>query len=260
MRNEINKIIFVGSGNVATRLACEFQKAGKEIIQLVGRTESSTKKLAQKLKVDYTTNFSKIKDDADLYVLSITDDALFKVVENIDFKSQLIVHTSGTTSVDVLKRFDNYGVFYPLQTFSAKKQISFQNIPICIEGNSQDSIEKLQKLGGLISDNVQFINSEQRKILHIGAVIVNNFTNYLYAISEDILKDYDLSFKILKPLIAETAGKLETQSPFEAQTGPARRNDQEVIKNHLDILDQYPEYKKIYQLISDQLTRKHHKE
>jgi predicted short-subunit dehydrogenase-like oxidoreductase (DUF2520 family) len=260
MRNEINKIVFVGSGNVATRLACEFQKAGKEIVQIVGRTESCVKKLAQKLEVDYTTDFKKIKTNADLYVLSVTDDALNEVAKNLDLNNQLVVHTSGTTSVDVLNRFNNFGIFYPLQTFSAEKQINFNEIPICIEANSDYNKSMLEKLGKLISGNVQYINSEQRRILHVGAVFVNNFTNYLYAISEDILKDYDLSFEILKPLIAETANKLKAYSPFEAQTGPARRNDQEVIKNHLDILDQYPEYRKVYQLLSDQLTRKHHKE
>ncbi len=258
MESVIKKIVIIGSGNVATRLAMEFNRIGLEIVQIAGRTKNNTKELANKLKVPFTTSFDEITKNADLYVLSISDDALFNFKFSVGDK--LVVHTSGTTPMSVLNGYSNYGVFYPLQTFSKEKSVSFDNVPICLEASSEKSLEILKDLASLLSKNIMEVNSEQRRILHVGAVFVNNFTNHLYHIADEILKDFDLPFEILKPLIEETVTKLKNHKPDEVQTGPAKRNDQKIIQNHLSILDDYPEYQKIYRLLSEQIKNKYHKD
>jgi len=257
MRTQINTVVFIGSGNVATRLAIALHLAGKTILQIYSRTEKGASLLGEKLGVDFTSDYSEINRDADLYILSVSDNALEEVVEKLDLSERFVVHTSGTSSMDSLSKFLNHGVFYPLQTFSKDISISFKNIPIFIQANSEENLELLQGLADTISENVQKINTEQRRVLHVSAVFASNFTNYMYAVAEDILAKNDLSFELLKPLIEETAEKLKNHAPHEAQTGPARRNDQKIIQEHLEILDKYSEYQKIYKLITEQIKRKH---
>ena len=258
MRTQINSIVFIGSGNVATRLAIALHLAGKTILQIYNRSEQRASTLAIKLGVEFTTDVSAINREADMYILSVSDNALEEVINKLDLNDQFIVHTSGTSPMDSLSKFSNHGVFYPLQTFSTEVSISFKNVPLCLQANSIENLELLQGLAYAISENVQQINSEQRRVLHVSAVFASNFTNYLYAVAEDILGKNDLSFELLKPLIEETAEKLKAHAPHEAQTGPARRNDRKIIEEHLGILAKYPEYHKIYKLISEQIKRKHH--
>lgn len=258
--SEIENIVIIGSGNVATQLAIALQKVGKNILQIYGRKESMAKCLSSKLKVDYITDLKQLRRNADLYILAIIDDALLDISAYIDLDEELIIHTSGTVSIDVFKNhFSNYGVFYPLQTFSKEKNISFEDIPICVESNSESIQWKLMKLGEQISQNVMAISSEKRKLLHVSAVFACNFTNYFYSIAEELMQDHDLPFELLLPLIRETADKLNYHLPHEGQTGPARRNDQEIMAQHLKMLSNYPEYQDLYQLISERIKRKHHK-
>ncbi len=137
-----------------------------------------------------------------------------------------------------LNTHERYGVFYPLQTFSRNRKVSFQDIPICIEANANSDVALLRTLATSISNNVAEVSSEERATLHLAAVFVNNFTNYLYAVSEDILKAKELDFSLLKPLLQETAEKVQSLSPKEAQTGPAKRNDLKTMQNHVHLLQQ----------------------
>jgi predicted short-subunit dehydrogenase-like oxidoreductase (DUF2520 family) len=154
---------------------------------------------------------------------------------------------------------NNYGVFYPLQTFSKSREISFSDIPICIEANQSSTLLKLQQLAGTLSSSVHPINSEERKTLHLAAVFANNFVNHLYSIGSEILQENNLSFDLLKPLIRETAAKIETLHPLEAQTGPARRNDQGVINAQLKLLQDQPEFQKIYSFVTESIYQIHQK-
>ena len=258
MKAQINTIVFIGSGNVATRLAIALHLAGKTILQIYSRSEEKASLLADKLGVNYTTDYAAINREADLYILSVPDNALEEVVGKLDLSNQFVVHTSGTSSMENLSKFLNFGVFYPLQTFSTEVSISFKNIPTFIQANSNENLELLQALAVTISENVQQVNSEQRRVLHVSAVFASNFTNYMYAIAEDILDKNELSFELLKPLIEETAEKLKNHAPHDAQTGPARRNDKKIIEEHLAILNNYPDYQKIYKIITEQIKRKHH--
>ncbi len=238
-------------------MAIALHLAGKQILQIVNRSEEGASLLGEKLGVDFTSDYTKINREADLYILSVSDSALEEVVKKLDISDRFVVHTSGTSLMDSLNKFLNYGVFYPLQTFSIEVSLSFKKIPIFIQANSEENLDLLQGLAETISENIQKINTEQRRVLHVSAVFASNFTNYMYAVAEDILTKNDLSFELLKPLIEETAEKLNDHAPHEAQTGPARRNDRKIIDEHIEILNNYPEYQKIYKLITEQIKRKH---
>ncbi len=252
------KIVFIGAGNIASNLSEVFKKKLSAEIHIFSRTENSAKQLAEKLNVSFSNDFNKIPDEADIYFLSVSDNALNEIVNNQLLKkkinNQLVVHSAGAIDIEILKPLSaNYGVFYPLQTFSKFKSLDFKFIPICIEANSGFNYNTLSKYAFQLSDDVRKISSEQRKYIHLAAVFANNFVNHMFTISENILKEKEIDFKILFPLIQETIENLKNSSPKLLQTGPAVRNDMNVISEHLKMLGANENLIKIYTLISQDI-------
>ncbi len=199
-------------------------------------------------KIPFTTALSELKN-ADVYIIGIPDDAISPFSERVPFENKLVVHTSGGAEMAALSSKNRKGVFYPLQTFSKKSEVDFKKIPICIEAENASDLKLLKQLGETISEKVVEINSEERAKLHVAAVFVNNFVNYLYHIGHEIVSENNISFDLLKPLIAETARKMESILPKEAQTGPAKRNDLKTIEKHLHLLQDSP-YNQLYQQLT----------
>jgi predicted short-subunit dehydrogenase-like oxidoreductase (DUF2520 family) len=252
----IEKIVIIGAGSLATNLAIALNNNGLQIIQIVNRTLSNAELIASKINASFTDNFDEINLNADLYIIAVSDDSIHEILKKLLLKDKFIVHTAGSIDMDVIQTIsDNYGVFYPLQTFSKTDIISFENIPVCIEANSFENETLLFHLGHKLSGKVQKITSEQRKILHISAVFSCNFTSYMYLIAQEILTENHLSFDILKPLIQRTAEKVQKKHTDIAISGPARRNDNIVMTDHLEYLRNHPEYKEIYQLISKNIIK-----
>jgi predicted short-subunit dehydrogenase-like oxidoreductase (DUF2520 family) len=228
------KIVLIGSGNVAHHLIEAFAKSKKvEVIQVFSRQKEGVSHLLDSNKI--TDDYNNLAE-ADLYIIAVSDDAIAKVSSQLPFKNRLVVHTSGTVSINSLDSKNRKGIFYPLQTFSKNKAVDFNQIPICLESENDSDYELLEKVAQSISNTVFKINSEQRKALHVSAVFVNNFVNHLYQMGNEICEANKVPFEILKPLILETANKVMTLSPKEAQTGPAIRNDKQTIASHLDFL------------------------
>lgn len=228
------KITIIGSGNVAQHLIDAFAKSNVvEIIQVFSRTQKEISPLLDSGKI---TNDWNALAEADLYIIAVSDDAIASVSAQLPFENRLVVHTSGSAPLTSLDDKNRKGVFYPLQTFTKGKAIDFKTIPFCLETQLESDYALLEKLAQSISDNVYKIDSHQRKALHIAAVFVNNFTNYLYQLGNEICQENHVPFDILKPLILETAEKLLTLSPEDAQTGPAKRNDVSTIAAHESFL------------------------
>ncbi len=228
------KVVIIGSGNVAHHLIEAFAKNKKvEVIQVFARQKESVTPLFDSNKIISTyTDFAP----ADLYIITVSDDVISKVSSQLPFENRLVVHTSGSVSIDCLDAKNRKGIFYPLQTFTKNKAVDFSQIPICLESEKETDFELLKNVAESISDSVFKINSEQRKALHASAVFVNNFVNHLYQIGHEICIENNVPFEILKPLILETANKVMSLTPKDAQTGPAKRNDTKTIEAHLDLL------------------------
>ena len=242
---------FIGAGNLATHLSKAFKNRGFEISQVYSRTQLSAKELAATLSVNYTTSADEIDLNADIYFVALKDSALDEVLSQINFGNKLVVHCSGSLPLSMLEKYsENIGVFYPLQTFSKSRDVVFKEIPVFIESNSDKNEELLLQLAREISDSVSIIDSDRRKTLHISAVFACNFVNYFYSVAVDILKSKDIPFDVLKPLIRETAEKVQEMHPEKAQTGPAVRFDESIIKAHLNELNEFPDYRKLYKSIS----------
>ena len=241
------KIVLLGAGNVGTHLCRALQnKEGLEIIQWYNRSLNSLEKELVPFAV--TQNLNDIIE-ADLYVISVSDTAIPAISKALKGKNGLIAHTAGSIPMEVLGAHQNHGIFYPLQTFSKQKEVDFNQIPLCLEANQPENLNLLKKVAQSLGGPVHLIDSAQRKALHVAAVFVNNFTNHLYTIGEELCKAHKVPFSVLQPLIAETADKIKHLPPSAAQTGPAARGDQKTLKDHLQYLTK-ESHQKLYQLIS----------
>lgn len=244
----------IGAGNVAYHLARQFKKAGHSIVQVFSRTESAAEFLAEEVQAAFTDDLEKINTDATLYVFAVHDDAVEALAEELYLPDKIVVHTSAIIPMEVLEPVsDKIGVFYPLQTMTKGHDIDFHEVPVFVEAADEEVRDKLLHLAASISGNVQEADLHKRKTLHIAAVFANNFTNHLYHISEALLKRENLQLEALMPLIKETVRKINSNKPFDVQTGPAKRGDMKTIEEHLEYLNEYPEFREIYLVLTESL-------
>jgi len=250
------RITIFGSGNVATHLAAAFKNAGHKIVQVYSRSMNNAALLAYHVKAEAIDTLEAINAETDLFVIAVKDDAIGPIAQVLAKYEKLMVHTSGATDLYTLLAFaDNVGVFYPLQTFSKVKEVDFSKVPLCIEGADEKIAKQLTELAQTISNNVYQIDSAKRKILHLAAVFACNFPNYLYAIAQQLLARQHLDFDMLRPLILETAQKVQTRLPDEVQTGPAVRNDENTMAFHLQLLQHQPQFQELYTLLSQGIIK-----
>jgi len=244
------RVVIIGTGNLARHLYNAFSACPTvDIVQIVGR---NTKELKQFVKSAATsTNFENIAD-ADVYIIAVSDSAIPIISKYLTSKEGFVVHTAGSVSIDILSEHHRYGVFYPLQTFSKERKVDMNSVPFCLEAHDEADLDLLKRMAGVLSKKNFEVDSPQRKSLHLAAVFVNNFTNHLYQIGKEICDEKELPFNILHPLIRETADKLEQLSPYDAQTGPARRRDFTTIEKHLKQLKN-PVHKKVYEVLSESI-------
>jgi len=252
---KINNISIIGSGNVATHIGVALKNAGLKIDCVYSRNQFNADILAKKLNATGVDKVDLVFGESDLYIFAVSDtiiETLAKQLSDYLGYKPLVVHTSGLVSSTVFDPyFNEFGSFYPLQTFTKNRVVDIKEIPLLLAGNSYEVESKIMKLAELISNNTKFINDEERKVLHVAAVYANNFTNYLYSISENILTNENIDFNLLFPLIKETAQKIiDGENPVDVQTGPAMRNDDSTLQSHLEYLKKYPMFQKIYELIT----------
>ena len=250
-------VIILGAGNLAIHLFKVFKEA--ETIEIKQWYNRNLETIEQYKKDVEITNELEDLIKADLYILAVSDDAIKDLSKKLPFSDRLVVHTSGAMTMHQIDKKNDRGVFYPLQTFSKDVDIDFSNVPFCLEVENKVNFNLLIELCEAIGSSYYKVNSEQRSALHLAAVFVNNFVNQLYRIGHEITESKSVDFNILKPLIFETARKIENLSPYRAQTGPALRHDKKTIKKHLKLL-QKDQHKEIYKLITKTIQQTHGKE
>jgi len=248
------KVTLLGAGNVGFHLYKAIDQAdGVEVMEWYNRSLTTLK--PYKEKVSITDQLSTLKE-ADIYLISVSDNAIDNISHALKDKKGIVAHTAGSVSIKTLHHHKSHGVFYPLQTFSKSRRIDFREIPLCIEASNDEVENILYHFAEALGSTPHLINSEQRKALHLAAVFVNNFSNHLFTIGEELCSKNHLPFSILQPLIKETVDKLNYLSPKEAQTGPALRKDQLTINRHLEDL-QEDLHQQLYTILSSSIQQKH---
>jgi predicted short-subunit dehydrogenase-like oxidoreductase (DUF2520 family) len=261
------KIVLIGSGNLATWLS-ETLKGKRDIIQVYSRTLTNAKKLGKKIGCSYTDELKKISSEADLYIIAVKDAAIKEVAKKLKLTGKIVVHTSGSVSIDVLNRTNNKtGVLWPLYSFSnteRNKSIATHaiKIPFFVEASDKKTEKELASLVKDMKSVPNLLNSEKRAIIHLAAVFANNFPNHLFSIAECLCKEAGVSVKVLLPIVEETVENLKTQSPLKSQTGPASRNDKQILSNHIALLandfrlhKMPPIYKEVYEILTKSIIQ-----
>ncbi|MBN2481222.1 MAG: DUF2520 domain-containing protein [Bacteroidales bacterium] len=254
-QQNIQSVVIIGAGNVAWHVARKLDEAGIHILQIVSRSLSSSKPLADAVHAQYAGNLHSVNRNADAYIISVSDDAISKVIRDVEFDDHIAIHTAGSVTVEVFQPFArHYGILYPLQTFTKGRDVEFREVPFLIEASDPDTLSGIRKLAGLLSDHVVETSDMERCRIHLAAVFACNFTNHMFAVAEMILKQAGLSYELLKPLMRETLKKAMEGSPADVQTGPAIRGNFEVMDRHIAMLERDPELQELYRLISKNIA------
>lgn len=250
------RVVIIGSGNVATVIGRLISRSNHQVVQVVSRTIEHAKVLAEELHCAASANNDEVDKNADIYIVAVSDGALYELGKTFQLGHKLILHTAGSVPKDVLKDISlNYGVLYPLQ--SLRKEMDYpEDIPFLIDGSSPDIIAFTEDFANSFSGKVSNASDEERLKLHVAAVVVSNFTNHLYVLAEEFCQKENIDFKLLAPLIKETATRIATHSPVEVQTGPAVRNDVFTLDKHLRTLANYPQLKYIYLKLTDSIMKR----
>jgi len=245
------QIVLIGSGNVAFHLAKAFSEAQIPISQIFGRNTTELQKISEQFSIPFST---ETLADADLYIISVSDSSIAEVSSLIKNENALVTHTSGSVSREALSGNYRKSVFYPLQTFSKSKNLDYSKIPFFIDAENENDEEILKNLASKISKNVMLANDEKRKYIHLTAVFACNFVNHLFARAKEISDSQGIPFDYFLPLIDETTQKIHELEPKLAQTGPAIRNDEKVLKLHESLLTD-EEKLKIYKTLNESIKK-----
>jgi predicted short-subunit dehydrogenase-like oxidoreductase (DUF2520 family) len=250
-------VVIIGSGNAATVLGKIMHNAKHEIVQVLSRNEVNAKHLASVLGCEYGNYISADYKDANIYLFAISDNALHHLEQIPQLENKLVVHTAGAVTKDVLSNIsDKYGVLYPLQTLN-KASNDLPKLPLLIDGSTSDILIYLTTFAKTLSTDVEIVNDEDRLKYHVAAVFVNNFTNHLYAMTDDFCIQENIDFSRLLPLINETTRRIQNQHPKDVQTGPAIRQDLYTLGKHLKMLSTDPDLKYIYLKLSESILKLH---
>lgn len=249
------RVVMIGAGNLATHLSLALNRLpDMEIVQVYSRTRAHAEELAGRLSCLSTDDPTAVRPDADLYIFSLKDSALEQIIASIPKNEGLWIHTAGSMSMEMFNGYTTrYGVLYPMQTFSKQRAVDFSVIPLFIEWKREEDKILLEGLAHRLSDRVRFLSSEARRSLHLAAVFACNFTNHMYALAGQLLEKENIPADVLLPLIDETAAKIHDLPAIQAQTGPAVRYDENVIRKHLDLLSGDSNLQAIYQLLSQSI-------
>jgi predicted short-subunit dehydrogenase-like oxidoreductase (DUF2520 family) len=247
-------ITLVGAGNVAWHMGKALSQKGYVIKQVLDRTASSSKQLAEELNAESSGTPESGIAGTDCCLICVSDDAIASVIEQLKPGNCLLIHTAGSVSLDVFRnRAVNFGVLYPLQTFTRGRPLDYSRIPFLTEANTPENLSRINQIASSVSHCVMEADSSRRLFIHLAAIFASNFSNHMYALAEKLAGEYNMPFDLLKPLIAETAAKAMDMSPQKAQTGPAARGNMIVIEKHLELLKDHPAMQELYRMISESI-------
>jgi len=253
------RVVFIGAGGLAWSVGSALSNAGVSVCQIISPSSSSGQQLASKLQCPYESAIIHIDQKADIYFIAVPDSVIPRVAEELALylpQRATIIHSSGSVSLSVLKKYDNAAVFYPFQTLTRGRVVDLSVVPIFVEATNKQTLKVISSVASAVTNQVYSITSEQRLMIHLAGVIGNNFTNFLIGQSADILSRQGFSMEILKPLIVETVNKAFELSPEKAQTGPAVRNDIAILEKHQEILQSLPPLQRLYALFSELIALK----
>jgi predicted short-subunit dehydrogenase-like oxidoreductase (DUF2520 family) len=246
----------IGSGNTASFFAQKLSAAGHTCIGIYSRNEETAGELALEVRSKVYQSLSEIKDGADVCIVAISDNAIKDISKQLSFRDTVLLHTAGSVDMDVLSTAAKYiGVIWPVYSIVKYKLPDHRHIPCVYEASTEKAREAIMAIGQTFTNILNEASADQRRWLHLSAVLSNNFTNHLMGIAEQICKNQQIPFSMLIPILQQTFERVASASPYEVQTGPARRGDDAIIRKHMDMLQSHPEWQNLYQSITSSIEK-----
>jgi len=249
-------IVILGAGQVGHHLLRAFSEKGHNV-SIWNRTLSHAIDSAVGTNAIVLKNLSDIPFETDFCIAAFSEQAISEIGAQIPPIRGILAHTAGSVPMELLKPFaKRYGVFYPLQTFTQNRVPEYSQIPIFIESSDIEGVSQLQNLAQTVFGPCITLDSEQRSKLHLAAVFACNFANASLMAAQDIVEENGLSFDLLLPLINETLAKTMDHKPSYNQTGPAVRNNKQIIAKQLKMLNENPALAAMYEAITQYIIEK----
>lgn len=251
----------IGTGNIAWFLGKRLVSAGHACQGVYGRNKDRTSSLAKSINTNILTQFNEIQHNADLIIIAVTDSAILEIVNKLKATDSILIHTAGAVERGILDgAVRENGVFWPIYSIAKDTLPEHRNIPVVIESNSKKAHKVLTELAECVTDIYKEVSWQQRQWLHLCAVISNNFSNHLFAITEELCEQQNIPTELLHPIIEQTTTRIKEASARLSQTGPAKRGDKNTIEKQLKMLDQYKEWQKLYEVITTSIEKMYSKE
>jgi predicted short-subunit dehydrogenase-like oxidoreductase (DUF2520 family) len=251
-------IVILGCGNVAEHFANLMQRHDHRIVEIYHPEIQKATHFASTYHAKAISNIQTLSSNADLYIIAVKDNAIAQVANELPENKGIVVHTSGNTAAHVLNKHQRHAVFYPLQTFTRGIKTTQDQFPLLIECSGSSDETLLSDLAKSIGLQPYLMNSTQRAEVHLAAVFAANFTNHCIHMAYDLMTQKNYAPDMLLPLIKESINKLNYISPYQAQTGPAVRHDNQVIEKQMQMLQSNETFKKIYELMTKHIQEIHH--
>jgi len=254
------KVILVGFGNVGYHLSLALKELGLQVTVMVRpqafdslAEQSSNHSPNIKLVCDP----SNLPEDAEFVFLTVKDDQIQTAASGLSTvikNNACFLHSSGIKPWNQLEGIcQNYGIFYPLNSFSKELAFNWEGVPVFIKTSNNESESKLFEIAGKLESRAVADDLKIREYLHLAAVFLNNFTNHMLVKADEILTEENIPFDFLHPLLKTTVEKALESAPRNVQTGPAIRGDFQTIARHLKMLSEFSD-RKLYQLISESIN------
>lgn len=251
----------IGTGNIAWLLAHTLTQAGHTCIGIYGRNPEAAKTLADIVNAPVIDSTEDIPGNTDCCIIAVSDHAVAEIAQLLSFTHTTLLHTAGSLDINVLaSSAKHYGVVWPVYSITKNQLPAHRNIPVIIEASTPEAENTTRQAAESFSDTLYTLNSEQRKWLHLSAVLSNNFTNHLFSISEKICSEHDIPFALLLPIITQTVARLHSGSAHDLQTGPAKRGDNIILEKHLQMLETHPQWQELYRIMSQSIAKMYNKE
>ncbi|MBN1369843.1 MAG: DUF2520 domain-containing protein [Dehalococcoidaceae bacterium] len=252
------KLGFIGAGSLARSLSAALARKGFTVTAVASRSLASARII--ETGITDCRAFASLQEAAgscDLVFITTPDSAIAEVASKVEWRpGQMVVHTSGADSADLLKPAADMGaatgVFHPLQTLTGTGRSGnpFRGITITIEG-AKPLLDVLCRIAERLEADPLELKPEARVLYHASAVIASNYLTALASLACRLWQEFgyrpERALQSLLPLMRGAVTNLEQTGLPECLTGPISRGDIATINRHLQALDEtFPLHAGVY--------------
>lgn len=234
------KWYIAGTGNMGNALGQLLQQSSE--FEFGGWLSRNSASVTLKPVFDFETH----SDTSAGIFLCIPDRFLESAARTLKQRFSMVVHCSGMQPL--FQACD--AVCWPMQTFSLQVPSVWKDVPVFIETEILELQQVLMQFFQNAGSSPLISGLQERQTAHLAAVIANNFSNAMFVFAGEVLLASKLNPHMLLPIITQTVQKLQHIDPKLAQTGPAIRSDYNSIEMQSELLENHPDWQRLYMEIS----------